>query len=110
MRKLLDAHGNTLRIFHYDEVTDRAVIQMHTPDVDPVLDQNQRLATDGTKGDFQGQWGRRIASVPINIYNGWRAEMMKKGIYFDKPAKQRFLRQKLNDGSWRKLRTSPGRF
>ena len=110
MKRLLDAEGNTLRIFHHDPLTDEAKIEILQPDVDPVLDENQRLANDGTKGDFQGGWGRRIASIPVTIYEGWRKEMLQKGIFWDKKAKSRFLRQKLNDLEWRRLRNSPGRF
>lgn len=110
MKRLLDAQGSTLRIFHYDELEDRAIIQVHNPDVDPVLNHNQRLANDGTKGDFEGKWGRRIASIPLNIANEWRAEMLKLGIFWDRKAKSQFLRRKLNDSEFRKLRTSPGTF
>ena len=89
--------------FHFDHDTGRFSIET-VQDVEPILDQNHRLANagDGFSADREL---RRIASIPHVVYQAWL------GMGFDAllPENRATLRRILNDPDWRKLRTSPGR-
>lgn len=65
MRRLLDANGDTIQVFHYDESEDKAVIETRQ-DPTAILDNNARLRgmNDGYNKarDF-----KRIASIPDTI-------------------------------------------
>lgn len=93
----------------YDHSEDLMVVRSYQ-DVEPIIENNKRLQNDGTKGEFQGGWGRRIASIPMNVALMWYKE---DGVLFTrmpKAEKAAYLRRKLNDPQWKYLRTSPGVF
>ena len=90
--------------FHVNNDVDFAVETRQ--DVEPILDNNKRLANDND-GYSPSRELRRIASIPLVIVEKWKNEM---GVDVFKKDHQAKVRALLNDPDWRYLRTSPGRF
>lgn len=75
-------------------------------DVQPIIDNNKRLAADGD-GYSPSREMRRIASVPLVIVEKWRNEL---GVDLFNKDHLPAVRRLLNDPDYRFLRTSPGRY
>lgn len=65
MRRLLDANGDTIQVFHYDESEDKAVIEL-TQDPTAILDHNSRLR-GMNDGYNKSRDLKRVASIPLGI-------------------------------------------
>lgn len=109
MKRLLNDDGGVSSVFHYDPDGDKSTIET-VQDCEPIVENNKALQTDGTTGDFQGKWGRRIASIPLVVAQKWMQEDGVNWLALPKHEKAVYLRRKLNDPQWRHLRTSAGRF
>lgn len=72
-------------------------------DVEAILNNNKRLANEG-KGYSPSRELRRVASIPLVIYEQWMQEDMPKG----KKDQAAWIKRKLRDPEWRFLRTSEG--
>ena len=90
--------------FHVDNDVRYAIETIQ--DVEPILENNKKLATAGD-GYSPSRDIRRIANIPNVIIEKW----INEGIcnVFDKNDAPK-LRRLLNDPDWRHLRTSPGRY
>ena len=104
-RRLFDVDPLTgeVEYFHFDHDTGKFSIET-VQDVEPVLDENHRLANSGD-GFNQARDLRRIASIPHVLYQAW----LSVGFDALKPENAPMLRKLLNDADYRKLRTSPGK-
>ena len=98
------AYGLT-EAFHFDHGDNSFAIET-SADVQPILDENKRLANDGD-GYSASRDLRRIASIPNIIVEKWRNEL---GVDVYNKGHAQKVRQLLNDADWRYLRTSPGRY
>lgn len=108
MRRILDASGNVVSEFHYDETEDRTTIR-RVQDCEPIVDHNKRLQSlnDGYNPDRSL---KRIASIPLVVAEKWMNEDGINWMALPKHEKRKYLARKLNDPQWRHLRTSAGRF
>lgn len=110
MRTLdFDRASGILESHYYDETTKTNVIRRTQLDVQPILDQNQRMATmnDGYSAD---RTLRRVASIPRTIYEEWlRQDGIPYHVFGSWPSRERrkYLARKLMDGDYRKLLTAP---
>ena len=73
---------------------------------DPFLEANKALANADDGGWSPSKDFRREGSIPFGLINKWREE---QGVDVLKPEGHEFLKRKLNDISYRHLRTSPGK-
>jgi hypothetical protein len=102
MKRLLDFDPitKTRRVFHYDQVEEKATIETKQDVTACVeLTQAEFNAMDERapwKGDFV-----KAASIPLSVMG----KLMREGIWYDDAA----LRKWLNDRDNRKLRTHTGR-
>lgn len=84
---------------------DGTVSYSFNEDVEPLLDQNKRMATHND-GWMSEKWGRRAARIPMSIWLKWLNE---EGWDCFDPRYADKLKQKLNDPDWRHLRTADWR-
>lgn len=82
---------------------DGKIIERHTQDVEPILDQNTRLRTH-SDGYSPTREFRRAASIPHVVVHQW---LMEGFDIFD-PNNEAELRRRLNSQEWEKLRTAEG--
>jgi len=91
---------------HYDEATDTAMLET-VHDVEPILEANQALwnaderLRPGKHGEFY-----RVASIPNGVAHRW---LVEDGISIHNRNHWPWVKRKLNDPEWRKLRTSNSR-
>lgn len=106
MRRFFDHDPLTgdCEFFHFDEMTGDFAIET-VGDVEPVIEANKRLLTDGSTGYSPSRDMKRIASVPMNIYLKWKQEL---GVDMLNKDHEKKVKQLLNDPDWRYLRTAPG--
>jgi len=102
MKRLLDRCGGVHKVFHHDDAEDKTHVQT-VQDVEPILENNKRLQSESD--EKLGDWGRRVASIPLVIANQWMAEDGVNWLALPKDEKARYLRRKLNDPQYRHLRT-----
>ena len=90
--------------FHYDEHLKRPVIETYQ-NIQPILDINTRLrnATPET-GGFRHRW-RLSAAVPKVLWHMWQREAREKGINLWTDEGSKWIKKKLNDPDFRKIRT-----
>lgn len=98
-----DAELGMTEFFHYDQATSSFSIET-VQDVEPILEANKRAAND-TDGYTPSRDMRKIASIPLNIVELWKA---KYGIDIFNKNHEGGVRRLLNDPDWRYLRTAPG--
>lgn len=82
---------------------DGKAIERHTQDVEPILDQNKRLAT-ADDGYSPSRDMRRVASIPNIVVLQWLAE----GVDIFDPNDRAEVKRRLNSPEWAHLRTAPG--
>ena len=73
-------------------------------DVEAVIERNKRLRGEAQNSD----WGRHVASIPLNIINQWLHEEWARGnVGLTLGAKEfdALIARKLRDPEWRFLRT-----
>ena len=109
MKRVLDSQDGVTSIFHHDDQANLSHVQ-RIQDCEAIVENNKALQTDGTRGDFQGKWGRRIASIPLVVAEKWIKEDGINWLALPKKERRAYLRRKLNDPEYRYLRTSPGQF
>jgi hypothetical protein len=78
---------------------------VHTfQDVEAIIARNKALASEPQRSD----WGRHVASIPLNIINQWLHEEWARGNVHLRMAGPEFdamVERKLADPDWRFLRT-----
>lgn len=104
--KLLDAHGGVVSTFHHDEMEDKSFVKV-SQDCESIVENNKGLQGEDSR---LGDWGKRIASIPLVIAQKWMQEDGVNFLALPKHEKGIYLRKKLNDPEYRYLRTSEGRF
>ena len=80
-------------------------LTVHTyQDVEDIIERNKALKSEPQKSD----WGRHIASIPLNVINQWLNEEYARGNVnmrlFDEEF-NRIVAKKLQDHDWLFLRT-----
>jgi hypothetical protein len=73
-------------------------------DVEAIIEHNKALQTLPQKSD----WGRHVASIPLNIINQWLNEEWARGnvsLRLAGPEFDAMVERKLADPDWRFLRT-----
>lgn len=85
-------------------LADGKLVVRKTQDVEPILEHNKRLYTDGD-GYSKSRELRRAASIPNVVVEEWRREGFD---IFDPNCKADLLRR-LDDPDYRDFRTAPGR-
>lgn len=75
-----------------------------TQDVEPILEHNKKLFTEGD-GYSPSRELRRAASIPLVIVEQW----MREGIDIFDPNCAEAVKRKLNSAEYAHLRTAPGR-
>jgi hypothetical protein len=73
-------------------------------DVEDIIEHNKALAAIAQKSD----WGRHVASIPLNIINQWLVEEWARGnvnLKLSGPQFDALVARKLADPDWRYLRT-----
>lgn len=99
-----DALTGATEVFHYDEMT--ADITLETVnDVEPIINDNKRLLTQGDDGYSPSRDIRRVASIPMEVLLLWK---QKYGVDVMLKRNEPLLRRLLNDPDWKYLRTAPG--
>jgi hypothetical protein len=89
--------------FHRDSNGKDLTIE-HVQDVEPILENNQRLRTMEQRSD----WGRHVADIPNVIYVQWLNEEHAKGntkLRLFTPEFDALVQRKLKDPDWFHLRT-----
>jgi hypothetical protein len=82
----------------------RDLVAHSTQDVEDIIERNKALATIPQRSD----WGRHVASIPLNIINQWLNEEWARGnldLRMSGPAFDALVKRKLADPDWRFLRT-----
>jgi hypothetical protein len=73
-------------------------------DVEDIVERNKRLASEPQRSD----WGRHVASIPLNIINAWLHEEWARGnvgLTFGSAEFDALIARKLADPEWKFLRT-----
>jgi hypothetical protein len=73
-------------------------------DVEDIIEHNKALQTIPQHSD----WGRHVASIPLNIINQWLQEEWERGnvgLKLSGPEFDAMVARKLKDPDWRFLRT-----
>lgn len=85
------------------------LVVKRTQDVEPYLEANQREYNSHSDWrPYSGRGGmRKIAEIPNIVVEQWLKEGVN--IFSSDPAQQRAFRRKLDDYTYKKLRTMPGR-
>lgn len=107
MKRILDAHGNIVSTFHYDEMTDMSYVHTHQ-DVEPIVNRNEIRRTDGTNGYTPSRELRHVAEIGLNQYLSFIHGLgLTWNQYHQLPKHERskHLRRWLNDLDFRKLRS-----
>ena len=79
------------------------VVHSHQ-DVEDIIERNKALQAIPQRSD----WGRHIASIPLNIINQWLKEEWERGnvgLKMSGPEFDALVARKLKDPDWRFLRT-----
>jgi hypothetical protein len=73
-------------------------------DVEAIIERNKRLQGEAQMSD----WGRHVASIPLNIVNQWLNEEWARGnvsLTFGAKEFDALIQRKLRDPDWKFLRT-----
>ena len=107
MKRLLDVTDGIVSEFHYDDLTDKTIIN-RVQDAEPIVENNKRLQLS-SDGYTPSRDMRHVASIPLVIWERWNSETSGKLMSgMDRKEKALFLRRKLNDPEFRWLRTALG--
>ena len=106
--RVYDPVSGMTRTLDYDHARDELMVKT-TQDCEAIIDHNKRLAT-WDDGYTPSREMRRVASIPLVIYQQWMSEDGVNLMTMPKGEKAAYLRKKLNDPDWRYLRTAPGVF
>ena len=99
-----DRDSGIITSVYYDDAEDTTVVNSHQ-DAEPVINRNKRLLLQGDDGYSADRSDRRVASIPNNILQKW---LLEEGIsIFDEDDWPK-IAARLDDPSWRWLRTAPG--
>src|SRR3990167_9755618 len=106
MRKLFDAHGGTVSVFH--DLNDGRVAFQQIQDVEPVIEDNKKLQTLND-GYSPSKDLRRVASVPKVVLLRWLREAGIPVRDFQKNHKRyaKWLRRKIYDRDNEMFLTAP---
>ena len=107
MRRLLDAEGNVLTEYFYDEGEDRAYVRK-AENVAPRIDLNKRLQANKVYSDKKRPVSR-VASIPPVVAHHWMLEDGVNWFALRGDDLDKYLSRKLNDPDWKWLRTDEGR-
>lgn len=101
---LLDADGNVVQTFHYDEMADHATIHS-TMDVEPLIERNKKMQTSGD-GYTASRSMRHVASIDEVTYQRWLQEAFGDN-WMQRPSKDKMevLKRRVNDPDFRNFRT-----
>lgn len=99
-----DPWSGAVSTFEYDEANDIAIIH-RKEDVEPILEHNKKLATEGN-GYSPDRSIRRAASIPMGVVALWKE---KYGVDIFNKNHEAAVRRLLNSNEWAYLRTAPGR-
>ena len=94
--------------FVYDEQADTYAVRT-VQDVEPILEQNKRLQTDGSDGYGASRELRRVASIPNVVIETWMRQDGVNILGMSKAERTKYLRRKLQDPDYRHLLTAQGR-
>ena len=108
MKRILDADGATVTIFHYDDATDTTTIQRRQ-DCESIVEWNKKMQTLND-GYSPSREFRRVASIPLTEFERWLAAdgLTFQDYYQQMTSKERakYRAKKLLEHS--AFRTSPG--
>jgi len=104
-KRLLDRYDGMEEIFHYDEMTDSVAIE-YRQDVTPTLENNKNLQNEPYKPAMGDVWMRHVADIPPVVQLQWLNEDGVDFTTLPRGEKMQYLRRKLNDPSYRHLRTT----
>jgi hypothetical protein len=82
----------------------RALVAHTYQDVEDIVERNKAIQSLPQRSD----WGRHVASIPLNIINQWLNEEWARGnvsLRMAGPEFDELLERKLRDPDWRYLRT-----
>ena len=97
--------GIVVSEWDYDAADDRMILKRRQ-DIEPILERNfEQYALDDTEGWTPSRDMRRVANIPNVTIEQW----MREGINIYKPEDWPKIRARLNDPSYLRLRTAPGR-
>jgi hypothetical protein len=88
----------------FEEESDGTIHLNKTMDVEPILNINKEEYNSGVNNDASRGMGRKVASIPITVYQNWMKET-NGAIEYD----QALLAKYLNDPDNRYLRTHNSR-
>ena len=103
MRRFVEATPDGISE-HLDFHGDGSFAVVRSQDVEPILEQNKRLQTEGDGYSPSREW-RRVASILVTVQMQW---IEKYGVDPLAKGNEALLKRLLNDPEWRHLRTSPG--
>ena len=106
-RRLLDAQGGIVSVFHYDEATDRTIVSTHQ-DAEPILERNKQLQTLND-GYTPSRDMKRIASIPMNLAMKWVREAgISQADFWSWPGRDQneFFRKRYKSNEYQYVRTS----
>lgn len=100
----LDRYDGMVERLHHDETADRFHLET-IADIEPVLERNKALQTEGDGYSPSREW-RRVASIPPIVVEIWKRQWGADPLA---PGNDELLRRLLNDPDLRHFRTAPGR-
>lgn len=112
VRQIYDSFGGVVSTIHFRGAAETWHTK-RTQDVEPILDFNKAMITEGHDGYNPARDMRHVAKVPTVIYEGWQKEFCaKEGVARfgnrDRKRWMAFLKLKLNDRDNKFLRTIEG--
>jgi len=99
-RHLLETVDGISEFLEFDDAAD-AITFRRISDVEPLIDENKRLATLNDGYSPSREW-KRVASIPLNVVYLWT---QKYGVDPTADGNEELLARLLADPEWRHLRT-----
>lgn len=102
--RLLDSWCGVKETFHYDRSSDLTTVSI-SQDCQRILDNNKELENH-TDGYSKSRELRRVASIPLAVYEKWMREDGVNLMRMPKEEKKVYLKLKLDDPDWKHLNTA----
>lgn len=104
MRRLFNSEGGVITMFEGDGNGGFSLIS--TADLEPAIEENKKAYTSGHDGYTPSRDMQHVAEIPLLLVHKW---MIEDGVDVLAKGNEDALRKKLNDHTYRYLRTAPGR-
>lgn len=106
-KRIYDQHGGVVSVIEHDDLHNKTTFAQYQ-DFTPYFERNKVQQNEGPQ-DFQGKWGRKVASIPNVLMLKWlRDDGIQPVNYFRNPkAYKVWLRRKIYSSDNSFVLTSP---